>query len=221
MSRDTFGLDDELLAYIRESTLREGDLKRELREETGELEAAQMQISPEQGQFMGLLVEILGARRAIEIGTFTGYSAICVAEALPEDGELIACDVDEEWTDIARDYWRRAGLEERIELRLQPALETTRELLEAGQAGTFDFAFIDADKENYPVYYEETLELLRPGGLMAVDNTLWSGSVADEERTDETTESIRELNEKMGSDERVSMALVPIGDGVNLARKRP
>ena len=220
MSRSTIQVDDQLLEYIHDVSVRESELKRELREETGELAAAMMQISPEQGQLMSLLAKIVGTGRAIEIGTFTGYSAICVAEAMGEDGELIACDVNEEWTSIAERYWRRAGLDERIDLRLQPAVETLDELLDDGQAETFDFAFIDADKGNYDAYYEKCLELARPGGLVTVDNTLWSGRVADPEVSDESTDAIRALNEKIGDDGRVDVSLVPIGDGLTIARKR-
>lgn len=220
MTRGTIEVDDELLDYIREVSVRESELKRQLRSETSELEMAQMQIGPEQGQFMTLLAEIVGADRAIEIGTFTGYSAICVAEALPSDGELIACDVDEEWTAIAREFWERAGLDSVIDLRLRPALETLDELLESGEAGAFDFAFIDADKENYSAYYERCLELVRPGGVITLDNTLWSGRVADPEETSDSTEAIRAVNEKIGRDERVTQSIVPIGDGVTVARKR-
>ena len=220
MSRSTIQVDDELLDYIREVSLRESDLKRELRAETADLEAANMQISPEQGQLMTLLARILGTNKAIEIGTFTGYSAICVAEAMPEEGQLIACDVDEEWTSIAREYWERAGLDDRIELHLRPALETIEGLKEEGEAATFDFAFIDADKENYDAYYEGCLDLLRPGGLVGIDNVLWSGRVADPDEQEESTQAIRALNDKIGDDERVDVSLVPIGDGLTLARKR-
>mgnify|MGYP006281578785 CR=1 FL=1 len=220
MSRRTINLEGRLLEYLRDVSVRESPAKRELREETAELEMAMMQIAPEQGQFMNLLAKLVGAERAIEIGTFTGYSAICVAEALPSDGELIACDVNEEWTAIAQRYWERTGLDEVIDLRLQPALETVAQLVDAGETGTFDFAFIDADKTNYDAYYEHCLELVRPGGLITIDNTLWSGSVADPEDTSESTEAIRSLNLKMGRDERVDVSLIPIGDGLSLARKR-
>ncbi len=219
MSRSTLTVDDRLTDYLREVGVRESPLLEQLREETAELEAAAMQISPEQGQLMRVLAQLTGAERAIEIGTFTGYSAICVAEAMPEDGELIACDVDEEWTATAREYWERAGLEERIELRLKPALETIDELLEAGEAGTFDFAFIDADKENYDGYYEGCLQLLREGGLLGIDNTLWSGRVADPDEQGESTQAIRALNAKIADDARVEPSLVPIGDGLTLAVK--
>ena len=220
MSRSTITVDDRLLDYIREVSLRESEVKRELREETGELEMSNMQISPEQGQLMRLLAGLVGTNKAIEIGTFTGYSALCVAEAIPESGRLVACDVSEEWTAIARRYWERAGLDDRIELNLRPALETIEALLDEGEAGTFDFAFIDADKSNYDSYYEGCLELVRPGGVVTVDNTLWSGSVADPDDESESTEAIRALNAKIADDERVEISLVPIGDGLTIARKR-
>jgi len=192
----------------------------ELREETAQLPGAGMQISPEQGQLMRLLVELLGARRTLEIGVYTGYSSLCVAQALPEDGQLIACDVNAEYTAIARRYWQRAGLEQRIRLELGPALGTLDRLLAAGESGSFDFAFIDADKENYRAYYERSLQLLRRGGLIAIDNVLWGGSVADPGDQKSSTLAIRALNAQLAEDSRVSVSLVPIGDGLFLARKR-
>ena len=179
-----------------------------------------MQISPEQGQFMALLIELTGARRTLEVGTFTGYSALSVALALPADGRLTACDVNETYAAIARRYWAEAGVADKIELRLAPAVETLDNLVQEGAAGTFDFMFIDADKENYDTYYERGLELIRPGGLIAVDNVLWDGAVADESRHDAETRSIRALNAKIKGDQRVAISLVPIGDGLMLARKR-
>jgi caffeoyl-CoA O-methyltransferase len=179
-----------------------------------------MQISPEQGQLLSLLVELVGARRCIEVGVYTGYSSTVVALALPRDGMLVACDVNAEFTDVARRYWRLAGVEERIDLRLAPALATLDALLADGQAQTFDFAFIDADKENYLGYYERCFALLRPGGLLAIDNVLWGGSVADPTDTSGRTQAIRALNERVRGDERVTISLVPIGDGLFLARKR-
>jgi caffeoyl-CoA O-methyltransferase len=192
----------------------------ELREETASLPKAGMQISPDQGQLMRLLVELIGARRCLEIGVFTGYSSLCVALSLPESGKLVACDVNAEYTQVAQRYWRRAGVEGRIELRLAPALETLDELIGSGQSGSFDFAFVDADKESYLGYYERCLALLRPGGLLAIDNVLWGGSVVDVNDTSATTRAIRALNERVRSDERVSISLVPIGDGLFLVRKR-
>jgi predicted O-methyltransferase YrrM len=220
VSNRTTAVTDKLYDYLVRETLREPELLARLRKETATVPGARMQISPEQGQFMGLLIEVLGARRAIEIGVFTGYSSLSVAVAMPKDGLLVACDVNEEWTEIARRYWQEAGVSHKIDLRLAPALETLESLLSTGGAGSFDFCFIDADKDNYPGYYEKSLELLRRGGLIAVDNALWSGAVADETKQDDDTRAIRELNRKVARDDRVSMSLVPIGDGLLLARKR-
>jgi predicted O-methyltransferase YrrM len=210
---------EPLHAYVLEAT-REPELLSRLRLETAQLPAGGMQISPEQGQLMRLLVELTGARRALEVGVFTGYSSTAVALALPPDGELVACDLSEEWTRIARRYWREAGVESKIQLHLRPALETLDELLAAGRAETFDFAFIDADKAGYDAYYERCLALVRPGGLLAVDNCLWSGAVADPAAQDASTRAIRALNSKIATDARVTASLVPIGDGLFLARKR-
>ena len=179
-----------------------------------------MQIGADQGQFMGLLVEIMGVRNALEVGTFTGYSALAVALALPDDGRLVACDVSEEWTAIARRYWEEAGVAHKIDLRLAPALETLEGLLAEACAGTFDFAFIDADKEGYDVYYERALELMRTGGLIALDNMLWEGKVVDPAVMDVDTQAIRAMNMKLAGDARVTLSLLPIGDGLTLARKR-
>ena len=220
MSSRTINMSDKLLAYLRENALREPKLFRRLRAETAKLPDASMQISPEQGQFMMLLVELLDCRRAVEIGTFTGYSALCVASAMPEDGRLIACDIREEWTNVARRYWREAGVDHKIDLRLAPAAETLAELLAEGRSDSFDFAFIDADKTGYPGYYEQCLTLLRSGGLLAIDNALWGGRVADETANDADTVTIRELTLKARDDERVTASLIPIGDGLLLLRKR-
>jgi predicted O-methyltransferase YrrM len=220
MSIRTTPIDDRLHEYLITHSLRDDDVKRRLRATTAALEQRDMQIAPEQGQFMALLVELIGARRIIEIGTFTGYSALCMAEAMPSDGELICCDLSEEWTAIARRFWREAGVEGRIDLRLAPALETLDALLAEGQSGRFDMAFIDADKGNQPTYVERCLELLRPGGLILIDNTLWGGWVADPEQQDADTEAIRALNDGLLEDQRVSLSLVPIGDGLTLACKR-
>lgn len=220
MSNRTVSLDDRLYDYLLAVSVREPQVLEELREETAKLPNAGMQISPEQGQFMRLLVELIGARRTLEVGVFTGYSALCVAQALPPDGELIACDVSEEFTSVARRYWQRAGLDQRIRLELRPALDTLDRRIAAGEAGSFDFAFIDADKENYHAYYERCLQLLRQGGLLAIDNALWGGAVADPENQKSTTLAIRALNSKLLDDPRVSVSLVPIGDGLFLARKR-
>ncbi len=219
MARRSLELDDRLYDYLVQFGTRESDLLKDLRSETAKLPGAGMQIGPEQGAFMSLLVELIGARRAIEVGTFTGYSSLCIAGALPSDGKLICCDVSEEYTKVARDYWRRAGLESRIELRIGPALATLDALIAAG-VEPFDFAFIDADKTNYSNYYDRAIQLVRPGGLIAIDNVLWGGDVADPKQTDEDTQAIRAVNEKVRNDERVTLALAPIGDGLTLARKR-
>ena len=220
MSSRTLELTDRLYDYLLRTSLREPPLLADLRAETARLPMAGMQISPEQGQFMALLVETIGARRTIEVGTFTGYSALCVALALPADGKVVACDVSEEYTAVARRYWSRAGVAAKIELRLAPALDTLGKLLAEGAAGGFDFAFIDADKREYDGYYEAILKLLRPGGLVAIDNVLWSGAVADPAKQDDDTRAIRALNEKLKDDPRISLSLLPIGDGLTLARKR-
>ncbi|MEX2489360.1 MAG: class I SAM-dependent methyltransferase [Pseudomonadales bacterium] len=219
MSTTMLNFTDDLTDYLRTRGLRDSALLAELRRETGELPRSQMQISPEQGALMANLVRMLGARKTLEIGTFTGYSALVVALALPEDGKVIACDVSEEWTDIARRYWEEAGVASRIELHLRPAVETLDELL--GQAaGNFDFVFIDADKSNYDAYYERSLKLVRSGGVIAIDNVLWSGTVIDDRHQDEDVNAIRALNDKIANDERVDISMVPIGDGLTLAVKR-
>jgi len=220
MSSRTLSLDGRLYDYLLAVSVREPRVLAELREETARLPGAGMQISPEQGQFMRLLVELLGAQRTLEVGVYTGYSSLCVAQALPEDGQLIACDINAEYTAIARRYWQRAGLEQRIRLELGPALGTLDGLIAAGESGRFDFAFIDADKENYQAYYERSLALLRRGGLIAVDNVLWGGSVADPADQKSSTLAIRALNAQLAEDSRVSVSLVPIGDGLFLVRKR-
>ena len=217
--KQSIGLSDELYRYLLDVSLRETPLQRRLREETANNPLAQMQIAPEQGQFMSLLVRMLGAHRAIEIGVFTGYSSLCIAAALPADGELIACDVNADWTAIARRYWQEAGLAHKISLRLAPALDTLDTLLRNGEEGRFDFVFIDADKTNYRHYYERALALLRPGGLIAVDNVLWGGSVADKQNQEPDTLAIRAFNRALHEDARVELSLVPIGDGLTLARK--
>lgn len=221
MANRTITLTDDLRTYLVNVTLREPELYRRLRAETATLPMHGMQIAPEQGQFMALLVELIGARRALEIGTFTGYSAIWVAQALVADGKLVCCDVNEEWTAIARRYWAEAGLAHKIDLRLGPALDTLDGLLAHNAAGTFDFAFIDADKPGYPEYYERTLQLLRPGGLIAFDNALNGGRVLDLDNPENPNAAIIDrLNRRIQEDERVSMSLVPIGDGLLLVRKR-
>ncbi|MEZ5581851.1 MAG: class I SAM-dependent methyltransferase [Candidatus Competibacteraceae bacterium] len=220
MSTRTIQLNDAIYDYLLHVSLREHETLRQLREETAGIAYANMQIAPEQGQFMALLVQLLGVKRAIEIGVFTGYSALAVALALPTDGSLIACDINETWTAKAREYWLKAGVADKIDLRLAPALETLDTLLKDGQVGTFDFAFIDADKGSYIDYYERLLLLLRPGGLIAVDNVLWDGTVADPNNTDSDTVALRAFNEHLRADERIALSLVPIGDGLTLAMKR-
>jgi predicted O-methyltransferase YrrM len=219
MSSSTFTLPESLQRYLMEHSLRDQPLLRELREETAAMPRGGMQISPEQGQFMQLLVKVLGAKKCIEVGVFTGYSSLCVALALPADGRIVACDVSEEWTAVARRYWAKAGVAGKIDLRLAPATQTLDGLLAAGEAGHYDFAFIDADKGGYRDYYERCLKLLRPGGLVAIDNTLWSGRVADPAEASEDTVHIRRFNDFVHGDTRVEMSLLPVGDGLTLARK--
>jgi len=220
MSKRSISLTDSLYDYLLSVSLREPDLLLKLREETAADPAARMQISPEQGQFMGLLARLMGARRCLEIGVFTGYSSLAIALALPDDGRIVACDVSEKWTSVARRYWAAAGVAHKIDLRLATAMETLDRLIAAGEAESFDFAFIDADKENYVGYYERALLLLRPGGLVVADNTLWSGRVADPENAEVDTVALRHFNELLHGDSRVDLSLVPIGDGLSLARKR-
>jgi caffeoyl-CoA O-methyltransferase len=220
MSSRTLNLTPSIYEYLLEQGVRESPARKALREETTPLRGAGMQISPEQGDFMALLVRMIGAQRTLEVGTFTGYSALAVAEALPEDGRVLACDVSEEWTAIGRRAWEAAGVAHKIDLRLAPALETLDALITDNGAGTYDFMFIDADKTNYDGYYERGLVLLRRGGLIAIDNVLWGGSVADVERQDEDTRAIRALNEKVHVDQRVDAVMLPIGDGLTLVRKR-
>jgi len=219
LSNRTLSVDDRLYDYMLCVSVDESELLSQLREETQSVEWSIMQIGPEQGQFMSLLVRLTNAKRALEIGTYTGYSSICIATALPDDGELICCDNSDEWTSLARKYWKLTGLENKISLHLQDALETLQALLDDGQAGSFDFIFIDADKQNYQTYYEQSLKLLRRGGLIAVDNTLWSGHVADPENTEPGTRAIRSFNEALSNDTRVKISLVPIGDGLTLVYK--
>jgi caffeoyl-CoA O-methyltransferase len=220
MSRRTLPLDDRLYDYLLAVSLREPDAMRRLREETARHPQAEMQIAPEQGQFMGLLARLIGARKCLEVGVFTGYSALAVALALPFDGLLVACDVSEEFTSIGRRYWREAGVDQLIRLELGPAVRTLDALLAGGEGATFDFAFIDADKPSYALYVERSLALLRPGGLLAIDNVLWSGKVADPAVHDADTDAIRALNAQLLADERIDLSLLPVGDGLTLARKR-
>lgn len=211
---------DEIHRYLIDHSVREPEVLARLRAVTAGMPLAQMQIGPEQGQFMALLARLIGAKRCIEIGVFTGYSSLAVALALPEDGRILACDVSEEWTAVARRFWREAGVEQKIELKLQPATRILEALLAAGESGRYDFAFIDADKPSYDAYYELLLKLLRPGGLIAIDNTLWSGQVADPDDRDPNAVALRALNDKLHRDERVDLSLLPVGDGLTLARKR-
>jgi caffeoyl-CoA O-methyltransferase len=220
MSKKTLGLDKQLYDYLLSASLRESEILRQLRQETAQHPLATMQIAPEQGQFMALLVQLLRATKTLEIGVFTGYSSLCVALALPPTGKIVACDVSEEYTRIAHRYWQKAGVADKIDLRLAPALETLDHLLAGGQAETFDFAFIDADKVNYEGYYERSLQLVRPGGLIVIDNVLWFGRVADPQDQDKSTIAIRGFNEKLHDDDRVTLSLVPIADGLTLALKR-
>ena len=220
MANKTIGISDELAAYVVEVGTREPDVLTRLREETAAIPQHGMQIAPEEGAFLELLVELIGARRCIEVGTFTGYSSTAVALALPEDGRLVCCDVSEEWTSLARKYWDEAGVAGRIDLRIAPAAETLDQLLADGEEAAYDFAFVDADKTGYDGYYERLLRLVRSGGLIALDNTLWGGAVLDQDADDEDTRAIQALNAKLATDERITLCLLPVADGVTLARRR-
>ena len=219
MTKTATGLAPDLYAYILETSLREPPVLARLREETAKMPRGRMQVAPDQGQFLGLLVRLIGAKRIVEIGTFTGYSSTSMALALPADGKLIACDISEEFTAMARRTWAEAGVAERIDLRIGPAVDSLDALIAGGGAGTFDMAFIDADKANYANYYERCLTLLRPGGLVAVDNVLWSGAVLDPAKTDEDTVAIRAFNAAMKTDDRVVQSLLSMADGLTLAVK--
>jgi len=219
MSRDHIQLTPELSDYLRQVSLHEPEVLAKLREDTAKLENGAMQITPEQGQFMRLLVRLLCVRKALEIGTFTGYSSTAVALGLPADGRLICCDVSEEYTARAREAWREAGVESRIELRIGPAVKTLDAMIANGDSGTFDFAFIDADKPNYGAYLDRVYKLLRTGGLALVDNVLWSGRVIDPAVNDDGTTAIREFNTNLKDDPRFAISMLPLGDGVTLAMK--
>jgi len=219
MSNTTLNLNNQLYNYLLGVSLKESEVLKGLREETARLPEHNMQISPEQGQFMRLLVQLIGAKKGIEIGVFTGYSALSVALGLPEDGQLVALDVSEEWTNVGQRYWEMAGIAHKIDLRIAPALDSLQNLVAEGKEGTFDFAFIDADKENYYNYYEYCLQLLKPNGLIAIDNVLWSGKVAEDNDEPETI-AIRDLNEKLYNDNRIDLSLLPLSDGVTLIRKK-
>ena len=217
MSTGILNYTTNLREYLWEKGMEEHPALTELRLETAKLPQSMMQICPEQGALMANLIRLMSAKKTIEIGTFTGYSTLAVALALPEEGEIIACDISEEWTALGKKKWEQAGVAHKINLRLAPAVDTLDALLADGQEGSFDFAFIDADKTNYPAYYEKCLKLVRKGGVIAIDNVLWGGSVIDSERNDEDTKAIRKLNEFIANDKRVSLSMVPIGDGLTLA----
>ncbi len=219
MSNQSISLDARLYDYLLSASLRELPVQAELRKRTAEHPHSRMQVSPEQGQLMALLVQLIGAKKTLEIGVFTGYSALAVALALPKDGKVVACDVNEKDCAIALPYWEKANVAHKIDLRIAPALDTLNELTANGEQNTFDFAFIDADKSNYDSYYEKSLQLVRPGGLIAIDNMLWYGRVADPDMQDNRTKRIRALNEKVRDDKRVMMSLLPVGDGLLLAAK--
>ncbi len=221
MSNQSIGLSDDLYRYLVTNSVREPEILQQLREETERHPLANMQISPEQGQFMGLLVQLIGAKKCLEVGVFTGYSSLVVALNLPEDGKLVACDVSEEFTTIARKYWQTAGVSSKIDLKIAPALETLDRLLANGETGTFDLAFIDADKNNYAAYYDRCWQLIRQNGLILVDNVLWYGRVADPTMAgDKRTLAIKQLNQQIYHDDRVQISLMPIGDGLTIARKK-
>jgi len=219
MSNRTIAITESIYQYLCDHSLREDPILKDLRDHTYDMEERAMQIAPEQGQFMKMLVKLIGAKNTIEVGVFTGYSSLAIALALPEDGRIVACDVNPQYTSVAEKFWVSAGVREKIDLRIGPAKDTLLELINAGLTGTFDFAFIDADKVNYDHYYELCLQLIRPGGLITVDNVLWGGATADDSINDTDTTSIRALNDKLHRDERIDLSLVPIGDGLTLAMK--
>ena len=220
MSNRTIIITESIYQYLCDHSLREDPILKDLRDHTYDMEERAMQIAPEQGQFMQMLVKLIGAKNTIEVGVFTGYSSLAIALALPEDGRIVACDVNPQYTSVAEKFWVSAGVREKIDLRIGPAKDTLLELINAGLTGTFDFAFIDADKINYDHYYELCLQLIRPGGLITVDNVLWGGAVSNDGINDVDTNSIRALNDKLHQDERIELSLVPIGDGLTLAMKR-
>ncbi len=221
MSIQSIGLSDPLYQYLIANSVHEPEILTQLRLETARHPLANMQISPEQGQLMGLLVKLIGAKKCLEVGVFTGYSSLVVALNLPDDGRSIACDISDEFTSIARKYWQQAGVSHKIDLRIAPALVTLDRLIADGETDTFDFAFIDADKNNYAAYYDRCLQLVRPGGLILVDNVLWYGRVADPSmNADKRTQAIKALNQQIYHDDRVQISLIPIGDGLTIARKK-
>ncbi len=221
MSNQSIGLSDPLYQYLLANSVREPEILASLRDETAEHPLANMQISPEQGQLMGLLIQLIGAKKCLEVGVFTGYSSLVVALNLPDDGQIIACDVSDEFTSIACRYWQEASVSNKISLHIAPALETLDRLIANGESGTFDFAFIDADKNNYGAYYDRCFQLVRQGGLILVDNVLWYGRVADPAmENDRRTQAIKKINQQIYHDDRVQISLVPIGDGLTIARKK-
>jgi predicted O-methyltransferase YrrM len=221
MSDRSIGLSETLHQYLLANSVREPEVLAHLRQETDRHPLSNMQISPEQGQLMGLLVQLIGAKKCLEIGVFTGYSSLSVALNLPDDGRIVACDVSDEFTSIARKYWQAAGVSKKIDLQIAPALETLDRLIANGEAGTFDFAFIDADKNNYAAYYDRCFELVRQGGLILVDNVLWYGRVVDPMMdADNRTQAIKQINQQIYHDDRVQISLIPIGDGLTIARKK-
>jgi caffeoyl-CoA O-methyltransferase len=220
MANRTIGISDDLADYVRRVGTREPEVLAHLRAETAALPQHSMQVAPEEGAFLAMLVQLTGARRCVEVGTFTGYSSTAIALALPDDGRLVCCDVSEEWTTIARRAWVEAGVDHKIRLEIAPATQTLDRLVAEDGESTYDFAFIDADKSGYDAYYERCLRLVRPGGLIAVDNVLWGGRVVDDAVDDEDTSAIRALNDKIVADDRVSMVLLPVADGITLARVR-
>ena len=219
MSIRNFYLDENIYEYILNNSLRDLPILKKLRDETGKMPDGRMQISSDQGQFMGFLVKLTNTKKIIEVGTFTGYSSLVMALALPENGQILSCDISEEYAAVARRFWQEAGVSNKIQLLLGLAEETLVELIQNGEAGTFDMAFIDADKVNYKIYYENCLDLLRPGGLILIDNVLWSGKTANPDETDDDTVAIRELNLFVHNDKRVDLSLLPVGDGLTLALK--
>ncbi|MGH3447389.1 MAG: O-methyltransferase [Nocardioidaceae bacterium] len=220
MANTTMGITEDLHTYVVNVGVREPDVLQRLRAETSALDNHEMQIAPEQGALLAMLTELTGARRCLEVGTFTGYSSTAVGLAMPSDGTMVCCDVSTEWTDVARRYWAEAGLADRVDLRIGPGVETLDTLLAGGEGATYDFAFVDADKSSYGAYYDRVLELTRPGGLIVFDNTLRGGEVLDPDPADEGTRAVKALNERLHDDERVSSAMLPIADGVTLVRKR-
>ena len=219
MSSGILSYTSSLRQYVWQYGLREHPALKELRTETEKLPSSMMQICPEQGALMGNLIRLIAAKKTIEVGTYTGYSAMAVAVALPDDGQVVACDVSEEWTSVAKKAWEKAGIANKIDLQLAPASNTLDALLAEGKEGSFDFAFIDADKTNYQIYYEQCFKLIRQGGVIVIDNVLWGGAVTDSNRNDADTEAIRDLNQFIATDERVSISMIPVGDGLTVAVK--